>query len=168
MEYKKFKLSGLKETNEYINDFLIIIRTPPFIPHMFLPFILFIAIIWTIVSDPRTVYIFPLILFFALVTYQIWQLFEPVKIIIVDKTNKSFIVIYRNPIKNLFTKNIVLLFNDVKMFLVSEGPEIILEKPRFIISAILKDSTSISFFQTTKKPVAEKVLDFLNNTLHTH
>ena len=165
MEYKEIKFSQLKKSNNYKNEPLLIIKTPLLIPHLVIPTFLILAIFWAIISGQSTPYLFPLIILFAFLLNNLWKLFEPIKIIKIDRANKSFTLIPRNLIERLFTTNTKIYFAEIQKFAVTEGPEITMEGTRYIISAVLKDSTNIYFSQTNKKAALQEMLEFLNQTL---
>lgn len=162
LEYKKVKLSELKETNVGITEPLISITTPVFISNMILPLFFVLSIIWVLVKTPDTPYFFPLIVVLAFITYRIWQLFEPVNIILVNKKTKLFELTSRNPIKRVFIKKTTIPFTEIRKFIISDGSEFVRERPRYIISVILKDSITIPCLQTSKKIIAEEALDFFS------
>ncbi len=165
MEYKRVKLSELKEIKALINEPLIRINTPIFISHMTLPLFFLFAFVWMTVSITTTAYIVPLIIMFAFLLYRIWQLFEPINIIKINKPDKCFFVIPINLFKRIIIKKYTIPFTDIIKFTTAEGPEFMLEKTRYIISANLKDSSTIPCFQTTNKAISNEILEFLNRIL---
>ena len=108
---------------------------------------------------------------FALVTLliflinRIWVLFRPIQIIKINIKDKFFILTPRNLVKKLFISSTKIFFTEIKKFEISEGPEITLEPTRFIISAILKDSSNTFFSQTARKETAKGLLTILNEAL---
>lgn len=168
MEYKEIKLSDLKNLNNYKNDSLLKISTPLFNSSLILPCVFVIAVIWMIISDPSTIYIFPLILLLVFLIYDLWKLFEPINAIKINTTQKFFILITRNQLKRLFNRSSRIFFSEIKEFMVSEASGYFYESKRYVISVILKDSTNIVFTQTLKKTTAQEILIFLNLILITN
>lgn len=164
MNYKKIKLSNLKDLGKGNTDSLVVITTP-FVQHLLIPALLILSFTWLIVSGQSSFYILPLLIVSILLMHKFWVLFESINIIRINKSDKLFVLISRNLIKRLFVRNKTIYFNNIQKFVLTEGPEIIHEPTRFIISAELKDSSNIFFSSTSKKILANEMMEFLNQVV---
>ncbi len=164
MRYKKIKIDEIKNIGKGINDSLIVINTP-LITHLLIPTFFILLFAWVIISGQSPFYIFPLLALLAFLIHKLWVVFEPIKIIKINRLDKFFILIPRNLIQRLFVKSTKINFDDIEKFIVTEGSEIMLEPTRFIISAVFKDSTTVFFTSTSKKIIVKEMMDFLTQIL---
>lgn len=164
LSYNKVKFTELKELAKTSNNFLVEVTTP-LISHLLMTSFFVLALSWVIIAGKSSFYIFPLLILLTFFLYKLWVLFEPINIIKINKGDGFFVLISRNLLKRLFAKSNKIYFNTIEKFEITEGPEVVLEGTRFIISAVLKDSSNIFFSSTSKKTMAKEMVDSLSQTI---
>ncbi len=140
--------------------------TPLFISNLVLPIFCLLAFGLVFIIRDVDIYLFAMSLVSLGLVYRIWHLFDPINIIVADRSARCFKVRPRNILKRIFFREIVFSFQDIKQFVILIGSDHIFDSDRYIITAIQKDSSQIAFTHSTNKEVAQKVLELMQDALH--
>lgn len=161
--YKKICISDIENKMMISYKANLIIYTPIINFYTFLPIFLMSVSIWLFIKD-ISLYLLLSVFLFLVSFYRLWVSYEPVKIIRINFTDNCFLLSSRNPISFLLKKKNKLFFKDIKKFFVKEFYFVGLEQ-RFIIVALLKDTTEIYFTQSLNETRANKIAEFLSSFL---
>ncbi len=143
---------------------LIVIKTPLWITHLFLPVFMLMAILCALTFSSVTPYIFAFAVVLVGLLYKIWIIFKPINIISIDKQHNRFLIRSRNYFQRFIDKQQQLEFSEISQFTIKEGPEFFYDPTRYIIIAIKKDDNEVVFTHTVNKNLAETLIQFFQNT----
>jgi len=142
------------------------IRTPLWIAHLFLPILVFTALLYSFTLDGGAVYLFPILAVCLALLYRIWKLFDPINIITADKKQRVVLIRTRNIIKRALTKTNQIAFSKIKNFSITQERDTLMEPTRFIITARTSEGDIAILTHTTKKRVAENLVAILHKATY--
>ncbi|HVT83760.1 MAG TPA: hypothetical protein VHD35_01090 [Chitinophagaceae bacterium] len=162
----KIRFSEFKKNDIKIKDSPIEIYTPLFNEDIILP-IGFCGIgIWMFFHS-YTLLTYSIFIFLV-GFYVLWRVYSAINVIKIDIQKEQFVIFSRNPIKFMFLGKTKILFGDVKNFSVEEYSNFGTKEHRFIVIAILDDSSKVAFTQSQSKIRAGNISKFLNSILATN
>ena len=150
----------LKKVDDLLKESRLQITSSIFIPHLILPLLFMGTILYFLFFDFKMAYLFPFIILCIFLAYRIWILFEPINSIKIDRINRQFVIISRNPISHLLFSARKVDFAQILTFRIIESDDFLRGNTRYIITAFLKESEKVIFTQCFSNADAERIKDF--------
>lgn len=158
----KIEFSSFKNDKIIAGDSIIEIRTPILYFALLLPVTLFVGAITMLFFEKTGINIALSIVAFIISFFMLWNIYEPVNKLKIDRGKKYFTISSRIPIKYIFITKKEIQFTDITRFIINEYYNFGTKDHRYIVKASLKDSSQIPFTQSENKETAQNISHFLN------
>jgi hypothetical protein len=164
LKYKKINISDFKNDNLNIEDFPFLIETPLLTFSIIITSSLILILVYVVITYSSD-YIFPSIILFSFLGYDLWKNLEPINVVKVNVSEKFFHLSSKNPLKFLFVGTKKYLFKEISKISFSEESGSRMPDKHYIIFAILKNSKRIILTQSLDKDAAQKAAASLNEII---